>query len=160
MFKESTDGWPTRKSFIPEFGISLNSDYYTMSNGMLWAHNNQLRNTFYEGATAKSSVRLIFNDIPNKIKNFKTLSYEGDSGWISPLIQTDQQDGAVTTFLDKENIYYNYIRGLNDTWDNNGQVGTLDLKQFAAQGIGQPASFDSYTGHTTFIVTVKNDPNN
>ena len=159
-FKEAMDGWPTRKSFIPEFGISLNSDYYTMSNGMLWAHDNQLRNTFYGGATAKSSVQFIFNDLPNKIKNFKTLSYEGDSGWISPLIQTDQQDGAVTTFLDKENIYYNYIRGLNDTWDNNGQVGTLDLKQFAAQGIGQPASFDSYTGHTTFIVTVKNDPNN
>ena len=34
-FKEAMDGWPTRKSFIPEFGISLNSDYYTMSNGML-----------------------------------------------------------------------------------------------------------------------------
>ena len=159
-FKEATDGWPTRKSFIPEFGISLNSDYYTISNGMLWSHDNPLRNTFYEGAVAKSSVKLIFNDIPSKIKNFKTLSYEGDSGWISPLIQTDQQDGAVTTFLDKENIYYNYIRGLNDTWDNNGQVGTLDLKQFAAQGIGQPTSIAPYTGNTTFTVTVKNDPNN
>ena len=64
------------------------------------------------------------------------------------------------TFLDKENIYYNYIRGLNDTWDNNGQVGTLDLKQFAAQGIGQPTSIAPYTGNTTFTVTVKNDPNN
>lgn len=158
-FKESLDGWPTRKSFVPEWGISLNADYYTMSNGMLWTHDNENRNTFYEGATEKSSVQLIFNDSPNKIKNFKTISYEGDNGWTAPLIQTDQQDGGVTTFLNKENIYYNYIRGLNDTWDNTGQSGTLDLKQFAAQGIGNPSSVEPYTGNTTFTVTVKNDPN-
>ena len=157
-FKESSDGWPTRKSFIPEWGISLNADYYTMDNGMIWTHDNQNRNTFYEGATSKSSVQLIFNDNPSKIKNFKTISYEGDSEWIAPLIQTDQQDGAVTTFLDKENIYYNYIKGLNDTWDNPGQSGTLDLKQFAAQGIANLASVDTYNGNTTFKVIVKNDP--
>jgi len=157
-FKESVDGWPTRKSFIPEYGISLNSDYYTFNNGMIWSHDNDDRNTFYEGATEKSSVQLIFNDNPNKIKNFKTISYEGDNGWTAPLIQTDQQDGAVTTFLDKENIYYNYIRGLNDTWDNSGQSGTLDLKQFAAQGIANLASVETYNGNTTFKVVVKNDP--
>jgi hypothetical protein len=157
-FKESSDGWPTRKSFIPEYGISLNSDYYTFNNGMIWTHDNENRNTFYEGSTAKSSVQLIFNDNPGKIKNFKTISYEGDSGWIAPLIQTDQQDGAVTTFLDKENIYYNYIRGLGDTWDNNAQSGTLDLKQFAAQGIANLASVETYNGNTTFKVVVKNDP--
>jgi hypothetical protein len=165
-FKESLDGWPTRKSFIPEWGISLNSDYYTFKNGMIWTHDNQSCNTFYEGSIEKSSVQLIFNDNPSKIKNFKTLSYEGDSGWIAPLIQTDQQDGAVTTFLDKENIYYNYIRGLGDTWDNTAQSGTLDLKQFAAQGIGNIVNARNadntgdYTGHTTFTVTVKNDPLN
>jgi hypothetical protein len=159
-FKESSDGWPTRKSYIPEWGISLNADYYTMSNGMLWTHDNQNRNTFYEGSTAKSSVQLIFNDNPSQIKNFKTLSYEGDNGWTAPLIQTDQQDGQVTTFLDKENIYYNYIRGVDDTWDNAAQTGTLDLKQFAAQGIGNPSSIGTYTGNTTFTVTVKNDPVN
>jgi len=165
-FKESSDGWPTRKSFIPEYGISLNSDYYTFKNGMIWTHDNQNRNTFYEGSTAKSSVKLIFNDNPSKIKNFKTISYEGDGGWIAPLIQTDQQDGAVTTFLDKENIYYNYIRGLGDTWNNNTQSGTLDLKQFAAQGIGNIVNSKNadntgpYTGKTTFTVTVKNDPLN
>lgn len=157
-FKESSDGWPTRKSFIPEWGISLNADYYTMDNGMLWSHDNQSRNTFYEGAAAKSSVQLIFNDNPSKIKNFKTISYEGDNGWTAPLIQTDQQDGAVTTFLNKENIYYNYIKGLEDTWDNPGQSGTLDLKQFAAQGIANLASVDTYNGNTTFKVVVKNDP--
>ena len=159
-FKESSDGWPTRKSFIPEFGISLNADYYTMYNGMIWPHNNQVRNTFYEGTTQKSSVQLIFNDTPSKIKNFKTLSYEGDSGWTAPLIETDQQDGQITTFLDKENIYYNYIRGNAGTWNNTTQSGTLDLKQFAAQGIGNLASVGAYIGHTTFTVTVKNDPLN
>ena len=84
---------------------------------------------------------------------------EGDNGWTAPLIQTDQQDGQVTMFLDKENIYYNYVRGLDGTWDNSEQSGTLDLKQFAAQGIGNPSSIAPYTGNTTFTVTVKNDPN-
>ena len=108
--------------------------------------------------TEKSSVQLIFNDNPSKIKNFKTLSYEGDSGWTAPLIQTDQQDGSVETFLNKENIYYNYIKGEADSWSNFTQSGTLDLKQFAAQGIGNPSSIDPYTGNTTFKITVKNDP--
>jgi len=157
-FDEKADGWPTRKSFIPEFGVSLNAEYYTMSNGMIWKHDNETRNTFYEEAAEKSSVQLIFNDNPNNIKNFKTLSYEGSSGWTAPLIETDQQNGAVTTFLDKENIYYNYIRGLDDTWNNFNQTGTLDLKQFAAQGIGNLSSVDSYTGNTTFKIVVKNDP--
>ena len=157
-FSEPADGWSTRKSFIPEFSASLATDFYTVKNGMLWSHDNEARNTFYEGAIEKSSIRLIFNDNPSNIKNFKTLSYEGDSGWTTPLIKTDQQEGEVLSYIDKENIYYNYIKGINSTWDNLAQSGTLDPKEFNAQGIGNLASITPYNGNTTFKITVKNDP--
>jgi hypothetical protein len=70
-----------------------------------------LKNTFYGGATAKSSVKLIFNDSSSKIKNFKAISYEGDTSWQATKIVTDNQEGVVTDFKEKEGIYYNFIKG-------------------------------------------------
>ncbi len=89
-FKEGTTGWPTRMTFVPEAAISLNNGYYTMKNGELWVHNSATRSNFY-GVQANSTVTPIFNDAPSSIKNFKTLSYEGDAGWVADVL-TDQQD--------------------------------------------------------------------
>jgi len=77
---------------------------------------------------------LIHNDEPSRIKNFKTLSYEGDDGWTAT-VDTDQQDGEVVTWKNKEGIYYNYIRGRVDSWNNSTQTGTLDTSEFSVQGI-------------------------
>jgi hypothetical protein len=45
-FKESVGGWPSRKSFIPEQGVSLNGVYYTFKNGIIWSHNNPFKKYF------------------------------------------------------------------------------------------------------------------
>ena len=37
-FKESVDGWTSRKSFITEGGVSLNNVYYTFNGGRMWEH--------------------------------------------------------------------------------------------------------------------------
>lgn len=152
-FKESVGGWPSRKSFIPEQGVSLNGVYYTFKNGIIWSHNNPLKNTFYGGATAKSSVKLIFNDSSSKIKNFKAISYEGDTSWQATKIVTDNQEGVVTDFKEKEGIYYNFIKGVNNTWDGALQAGTLNFKEFSTQGIGNLSSI-SGDNKTEFILTV------
>ena len=133
-FDDMIDGWVSRKSFYPEFGVSLNNEYYTFKDGEIWQHNNSSRSNFY-GAQYKTSVQFVYNDMPSRIKNFKTLAYEGSEGWTCPLFQTDQQDGEVVTWKDKENIYYNYIRGRVDTWNNSTQSGTLDTSEFSVQGI-------------------------
>ena len=108
-FKEQSDGWNTRMSYDPEFGVSLNNEYYTFKNGEIWEHSNLVRSNFY-GTQYNSTVTPIFNDAPTSIKNFKTLSYEGDAGWTAS-ITTNEQSGEVNTWKKREGIYFNYIIG-------------------------------------------------
>jgi hypothetical protein len=76
-FSESVEGWTSRKSFIPEFGISLNNTYFTFKNGRIWQHGlNPIRNNFY-GIQYDSSINIILNDSPLAVKSFKTLNYTG-----------------------------------------------------------------------------------
>ena len=131
-FKERVDGWNTRLSFTPEAAISLNNEYYTIKDGELWEHSNTTRSNFY-GTQEDTTITPIFNDAPNSIKNYKTLSYEGDSGWTAT-VDTDQQDGEVEAWKKKENLYFNYIKGLATT------LSDMDTAEFAIQGLGYPSN--------------------
>ena len=128
-FKESVDGWNTTLSYVPEAGVSLNNEYYTFKNGELYEHSNQTRSNFY-GTQFNSTVTPIFNDAPTSIKNFKTLSYEGDEGWTAD-VTTNMQDGEVTSWKKKESLYFNFIKGKATTLAN------IDTEEFSVQGIGQ-----------------------
>ena len=76
-FAEGVNGWTSRKSFIPEFGLYLNNSYYTFRNGLIWDHKaNSIYNNFY-GLQYDSSVDLVTNDSPNTVKGYKTLNYTG-----------------------------------------------------------------------------------
>ncbi|MAO25585.1 MAG: hypothetical protein CMJ25_33010 [Phycisphaerae bacterium] len=76
-FKESVNGWTSRKSFLPESGISLNNIYYTFKNGLLWQHNiNNTYNNFY-GNQYLSSFNVVINELPNVVKGYSTLNYTG-----------------------------------------------------------------------------------
>jgi hypothetical protein len=86
-FNESVRGWTSFKSFIPEQGVSLSSNYFTMKNGGLYQHHNKQRNlitgdllvgknTFY-GTHEPSTITTILNESPSSIKSFTTLNYEG-----------------------------------------------------------------------------------
>ena len=54
------------------------------------------------------------------------------SGWWAKNIKTDLQEGTIAEFLDKENKWYNYIRGFEDA----GIGDDLDTKEFSLQGLG------------------------
>jgi hypothetical protein len=153
-YKQGLEGWPTRKSFVPEAGISLNNKYYTFKDGVMWSHDNQTRNNFY-GVQYKSSVKFIFNADPSSIKNFKALSYEGDSGWVTPTIETDQQSGKVLSYIPKEGIYYNFVKGVENTWDEDSQSGSLDTSEFSTQGIDILGSATGDTETTSFTLTIE-----
>ena len=76
-FKESVEGWTSRKDFIQEGGITLNNIYYTFKNGLAWAHGgNALYNNFY-GVQYDSSFNVLINEQPEAVKGFKTLNYTG-----------------------------------------------------------------------------------
>ena len=133
-FKETVDGWATRLSYAPEFAISLNNDYYSFKNGEIWEHSNTTRSNFY-GVQRETTVKPVFNDAPTSVKNFKTLSYEGDEGWTATVV-TNKQSGSVSTWKDREGIYFNYIMADATT------LSSIDAKEFSVQGIGNVLTYD------------------
>ena len=135
-FSESVNGWPSRKSFIPESGVSLNNVYYTFKDGHIYKHDSETRNTFY-GTKTDSQVTLYLNNNAGNVKNFRTLNYQGDSDWAVQEIKTEQQTGNINSFINKENIYYNYISG-----ETQSAKADLDLKSLNVQGLGTPSNID------------------
>ena len=145
-FSESINGWVSRKSFIPEAGFSLENKYFTFKNGHIFEHHiNTAHGNFY-GSASIPYVEFLLNQSPANMKNFRTLNYEGDSGWTCASIVTDQQDGEITSFIQKENKYFNYIKGISET------ETTLDTKALNVQGIGTWNSRS--TDSTTVTLTV------
>jgi len=136
-FSETQKGWTSRYSFIPEGGISLNGNYYTFKEGNIWLHNVEGRNknNFYN-SQYKSSIRFLFNQSASSVKKYKTLSYEGDEGWVASSIKTNLQDGSIETFVDKEGKFFNYIKGDKTILDIPLKTNNWDSKQFSSQGIG------------------------
>ena len=132
-YSESINGWPSRKSFVTEGGTSINNKYFTFKNGHIYEHHVGARNTFY-GSKTDSEVTFLINESPANMKNFRTLNYEGDSGWVCDSILTDQQDGNVSAFIEKEGKYFNYISGVTET------EGTVDTKALNVQGLGSLTS--------------------
>ena len=144
-FKEDSDGWPSKLSFLPHSALSLKGEYYSCFEGQLYLHNapGTDRNTFY-GQYTPSAVQLIFNQEPSVIKNFKNLSYEGTTGWKTDTDQTgavftDQQDGQIIEFKEKEGKYFGLISGI-DTKLDKAEISSAELstrlKDFSIQGLG------------------------
>ena len=148
-YSEKVKGWVSFKSFIPEDGLSLNNVYYTFKDGELYSHStNSTRNYFYT-SQHNSTITLILNEAPSVIKNFKTISYEGSqakvdaytsdsnyynlsakTGWSIESINTDNQEGTLNEFIEKEGKWYNYIKGVTTTSSN------IDTSEFSVQGLG------------------------
>jgi len=170
-YKEQVSGWPSRKSYIPENGISLNNVYYTFKNGEMYSHDNEVRNNFY-GVQYSSKVKFIFNESPEVVKSFLTLNYEGSKpywkqelnddqyynnttsyGWFNTSVETDLQSGVANEFKGKEGKWFNYIHGNATTLSN------LDTDEFSVQGIGSMTSIsgDVTPASVTITVTENND---
>ena len=135
-FREGIDGWTSRLTFVPESGFSLNGNYFTVKNGELYKHHDPTAgyNRFY-GVQNYSTVNLVYNQDASIRKGFKTLNYEGTSGWVTPSIETDQQSGKIDSFINKEGKWFNNIKGIANS-DNN-----LDTKEFSIQGLGNITGF-------------------
>ena len=154
-FNENTKGWSSFKSFTAmQNGISLNNNYYTFNDGELYKHHsNETRCNFY-GATTQPYVEVVFNTNPYENKRFKNVIYEGTqgkvdlldvtsdgsdadvyninakAGWFAETITTPTQSGSINEFLEKDNKWYNYIKGDAITASN------IDTSDFNVQGIG------------------------
>ena len=83
-FNEKTNSWVSFKSYVLDYGLSLNNDYYTFKQGEVWHHAAENittdvaipRNNWYD-TQFFSTVTPVFNDAPGSTKSFQTINYEG-----------------------------------------------------------------------------------
>jgi hypothetical protein len=142
-FNETVLGWNSFFDYKPNKVISLNNNYFTANAGKLYQHyllapNTQARGVFY-GVQYPSNVTFVFNGAPSMVKNFKTINYEGSSGWVMNSFDTNtdnalpisqasfattlaemQNSLLINNFKLKEDKYYADIT--NNTSSQNGEV--------------------------------------
>ena len=145
-YSELAKGWSSFKSFTPQHGVSLNNHYYTFDSGKLYVHHqSSLYNSFY-GATYSSYVDVLFNDSPESVKSFNTISYEGSENRITNF-DTESTDywltggpvgvgslGFTTNSTVYDGEYYN-LNTLQNGWyadsiitDNHSTATELEFK--------------------------------
>ena len=140
-YSESSKGWPSFYSFIPDFMIGMNSFFYSFKGGNIWRHNTgNIRNQYY-GINYSSTITSVFNPEPTlSIKLFKTLSYEAtttnvdsnEARWECTRLLSDLTDGTPgsmleTYFVEKEGEFFSYLRT---------NAGTVNWQMRSANGIG------------------------
>ena len=118
-----------------------------------------------ENSFTPSSVNVILNESPSVIKTFHTLNYEGTQskvktftnyttsagnvfnneyynledklGWKVQSITTDQEEGSLNEFIEKEGKWFNYIRGkAGSVSDGINITSGFDNADFSFQGLG------------------------
>jgi len=102
----------------------------------------------YEGSQARQHLyditnvgKLTYKDIVpyNYTKSqFDALSKSTTNGWYVSSISTNTQTGVVDEFYEKENEWFNVIKGDETVFDNNSTAGNnVDTSEFPVQGIGK-----------------------
>ena len=129
-YSETSKGFPSFYSFIPEQIKGMNGYLYTFYQGKLWQHNSStaLRNTFY-GNTFSSTITSVFNQSPLENKLFKTIGIQSDSAWSATLKSDLQDTGSISYsyFVQKEGEWFTFLR------ENDGSV---NFKARSSAGIG------------------------
>lgn len=136
-YSTSEDSWTSFWSYIPDWMIGMNNNFYSWRNGSLYKHNtNNTRNRFY-GVNYPSTITTIFNDEPFSPKVFKTVSMYSTDTW-DVEVETDLNTGIIdkSWFKPKEGHWFAFIRR-NDN--------EIDLKATSTQGIGALTSYASLT---------------
>jgi hypothetical protein len=110
-YDESVRGWTSRFTYEPEQAFSVKSKYYSVKNGKLYEHNystnqNNDRSIFYD-IYSDSSITFVFNPNVSLSKNFKTVNYEGSTGWEVSSFNANREFDIVDT----SNLVYSYDEG-------------------------------------------------
>ena len=110
-FDESVRGWTSFYTYKPEQTFSVQSNYFSVKDGQLWRPNNETgqnndRSIFY-GVYSDSSITFVFNPQVSLSKVFKTVNYEGSTGW-----EVSSFNAARSFDLnDTSNLVYSYDEG-------------------------------------------------
>ena len=118
-YDEKAQGWISFYNYIPSQSFSLKNQHYTTTGSQLWIHNavSADYNNFY-GVAYPSQVTFIFNPKVSSAKVFKTINYEGTSGWQVDSFVSDETgpniNGELFSF-DTTNRVLSYVEGAYDS---------------------------------------------
>ena len=145
-YSDSSKGWPSFYSYIPDWMIGMNNYFYTFKGGNLYRHNvNATRNNFY-GEQFTSIITSVFNTAPLENKLFKTLALQGDDSWEAVPIETDIQNSGYIEkawFEKKEQVFFAFIRN-----DGTVPAGTDEYALRSLNGVGRS---QAVTGPATAV---------
>ena len=128
--------WTSFYSFVGEGYAELNNVLYSFKDGKAYSHSsNAVRNSFY-GTTYTSKIEIVSNANPSMVKSWNALNIEGDAKWNFTAYTSDQETSLVTTYKERERLYYSHIPRdisnstthiivLGDVTDITGDVVTI-----------------------------------
>ena len=117
VFDESVLGWTSFFDYRPSYVTSVKNNLYTFLRGNIYLHNVANKYGTYYGIAYPSTVTLVLNSNPSIIKNFKTINYEGSSGWALNSMTASSGD---VTFPITEYIFQQSLSDLeNAIWSNS-----------------------------------------
>jgi len=101
--------WNTRYSYVPERIVSMHDTLYTFKSGNIYKHSESAsRNSYYGASAADSIVEIVFNDNPSKVKQYKSLSIEGNAAWDAVVSNSDQSASISKTSVTAGGATYPY----------------------------------------------------
>lgn len=155
-YSENVSGWTSFWSYIPEWMVCLNSNFYTFNQGNLYIQNDASTNrTLYYGVAYGCSVQTIFNDDPSSVKLFKTIDLDSNNSWDVDLI-TDLQDGNISRnwFEIKEGEWYSFIRYNPVNLPTLNNISQIDASANYVRGIGTISNIIVPPSGPVFIYTL------
>lgn len=161
-FSELADGWVSFKSFIPQNGISINNKYFTFYGGHIWEHYSNATHNNFHGIQYASDITLLMNDMPEAVKSFNTINYEGSQGKISAFTDVDDVNmfngvyatggGITSTDNVYDGEYFNLTAQSGWYVDNivtdQQSTGNIEFKEKEGKWFGYPS------GETTSLTNL------
>ena len=156
-YSENVSGWTSFWSYIPEWMVCLNSNFYTFNKGNLYIQNDASTDrTLYYGVNYGCSVQTIFNDDPSSVKLFKTIDLDSNNSW-NVALTTDLQDGSISRdwFDIKEGEWYSFIRYNPKNLPTLTDISQIDASANYVRGIGTISSIGpAFPPNPAFIYTI------
>lgn len=151
-FNEQAGGWTSFYSYKPDQAFSLKNKYYTMKDNALYVHHYIDANhcEFY-GTTSSASVEFTFNPNVSVSKVFKTVNYEGSSGWE---ITGFKAKSSSSNEGYEEEIDYGVNIGIIKLYDEAAKIFSYEDGEYTENGITYRAGFDKREGK--YFAALKN----
>lgn len=119
-FDEGAKGFTSFFSYVPEFMMGMNNDFFTVKDGQLYMHNdeeNSSRNNFY-GVYYDTEVTYVENSFPSEVKFVKSIKLEANRPLRTDIkaFVSDESSSAMeseispTEYVEKEGMFYSYVR--------------------------------------------------